>query len=71
MNHHHDCDEQGIDYYGTFCSELCPMNPDLKQDPAYDYKKQAWHQNGVWLPCAHSGDSCDCYGRIHAGERIA
>lgn len=37
--------------------------------PTFDYDKQAWIQNGVYLRCGHQDSmQCDCYGRLHAGE---
>ena len=35
----------------------------------YDYDKQSWVQNGVYVECGHPKDmDCGCYGRLHAGE---
>jgi len=37
-------------------------------DSRYDYERQAWTQDGVYVACGHP-DACDCYGKAHAGER--
>ena len=35
----------------------------------YDYDKQAWVFDGVYVRCGHPEDmQCRCYGRKHAGE---
>ena len=36
----------------------------------YDYDNQAWIVDGVYRTCGHRPElPCDCYGRLHAGER--
>lgn len=36
---------------------------------AYDYDRQAWVIDGLYVDCAHPEDMlCGCYGRAHAGE---
>ncbi len=37
----------------------------------YDYINQAWVVNGVYMRCSHPGETCKCYGRLHAGEAVA
>lgn len=35
----------------------------------YDYDKQAWVRNGVYVRCGHPESmDCRCYGRMHEGE---
>jgi len=35
----------------------------------YDYDKQSWVKNGVYIECGHPKTmDCQCYGRLHAGE---
>jgi hypothetical protein len=35
----------------------------------FDYAKQAWYLNGVYIRCGHPESmQCDCYGRLHEGE---
>ena len=34
----------------------------------YDYDRQAWVINGVYVTCGHP-DACSCYGKAHAGEK--
>ena len=37
----------------------------------YDYKKQAWIENGRYARCGHSdSDPCTCYGRMHEGAAV-
>jgi hypothetical protein len=37
----------------------------------YDYKNQAWVENGVYIRCGHPESmDCGCYGRLHAGEPV-
>ena len=33
----------------------------------YDYTRQAWVLNGVYVTCGHT-TACNCYGKAHAGE---
>jgi hypothetical protein len=47
----------------------------LAQDAAavngYDYRNQAWVENGVYVACAHPpAMHCDCFGTRHAGEPV-
>ena len=36
----------------------------------YDYDKQAWVRDGLYVRCGHPETMCcDCYGRKHAGEK--
>ena len=36
----------------------------------FDYDNQAWAKDGVYLRCGHPENmDCNCYGRIHAGEK--
>jgi len=36
----------------------------------YDYKNQAWVENGKYIRCGHPENmNCDCYGREHEGEK--
>ena len=38
----------------------------------YDYDKQAWYQNGVYVPCGHPESmDCNCYGKAHAGQKVS
>ena len=37
----------------------------------YDYERQAWIVKDRYERCGHAGDDCDCYGRIHAGEKAS
>lgn len=38
----------------------------------YDYSKQAWVKDGVYLSCNHPATmTCGCYGREHAGEKAS
>lgn len=43
-----------------------------KSDPSlvYDYRNQAWLENGRYVRCGHS-ELCNCYGRKHEGEPAA
>ena len=35
----------------------------------YDYKNQAWVQDGKYIRCGHPENmNCECYGRLHEGE---
>lgn len=34
----------------------------------YDYKVQAYVIDGKYMNCGHPSNTCDCYGRAHAGE---
>jgi hypothetical protein len=35
----------------------------------YDYDKQSWVVDGVYIDCGHPWHLlCDCYGRLHQGE---
>ncbi|MGB6499419.1 MAG: hypothetical protein WBF09_20650 [Candidatus Acidiferrum sp.] len=35
----------------------------------YDYTRQAWVKDGVYLRCGHPESmQCGCYGREHAGQ---
>jgi hypothetical protein len=35
----------------------------------YDYKNQAWIEDGRYVRCGHSDSMhCDCYGKLHEGE---
>ena len=37
----------------------------------FDYKNQAWVENGVYVRCGHPElMECGCFGRIHAGEPV-
>lgn len=37
----------------------------------YDYKNQAWTENGKYVRCGHPVSmNCQCYGRLHQGESI-
>jgi hypothetical protein len=39
-------------------------------DIQFDYKNQAWIKHGRYIRCGHPADmDCQCYGRIHEGER--
>ena len=33
----------------------------------FDYERQAWVVNGLYVRCGHPG-SCACYGKLHEGE---
>lgn len=36
----------------------------------FDYEKQAWVEDGKYVRCGHPKDmKCNCYGRIHEGEK--
>jgi hypothetical protein len=36
----------------------------------FDYRNQAWIESGFYTRCGHpDAMQCDCYGRIHEGER--
>jgi hypothetical protein len=36
----------------------------------YDYDRQAWTLDGLYVKCGHVPEmQCQCYGRLHAGER--
>lgn len=38
----------------------------------FDYDRQTWIRDGIVQRCGHpDGMRCGCYGREHAGERIA
>lgn len=38
----------------------------------FDYQNQAWVIGGVYQRCGHPETmGCDCFGRIHAGERAS
>ena len=37
----------------------------------YDYDKQSYVRQGRWVDCGHPEDmECECYGRLHHGERL-
>lgn len=37
----------------------------------FDYKNQAWVENGVYVRCGHPESmECGCFGRAHAGELV-
>ena len=37
----------------------------------YDYDKQAWYQNGVYVRCGHpDAMACGCYGRENEGMAV-
>jgi len=37
----------------------------------FDYKNQAWVENGVYVRCGHPESmECGCFGRAHAGEPV-
>ena len=38
------------------------------EDIRYDYDKQAWTRNGLYVTCGHLWN-CNCYGKAHAGEK--
>lgn len=41
-----------------------------KTEHSYDYNKQVWIVNGVYMDCGHRPEmKCGCYGRKHAGEK--
>jgi hypothetical protein len=51
--------------------QMSRMSANTAQD-GYDYDKQAWYQNGVYVPCGHPASMhCDCYGKLHAGEKVS
>lgn len=36
----------------------------------YDYKNQAWVENGKYVRCGHPDNTkCSCYGRMREGEK--
>jgi hypothetical protein len=38
----------------------------------YDYDKQAWYQNGVYIRCGHpEAMDCNCFGKINEGMAVA
>jgi hypothetical protein len=38
----------------------------------YDYKNQAWFENGRYVRCGHpEAMDCQCYGRLHDGEQVS
>ena len=38
----------------------------------YDYDKQAWYQNGVYVRCGHPESmNCECYGKLHEGQKVS
>lgn len=44
-------------------------NPD-KSKYSFDYEKQVWIVDGRYKRCGHRPEmQCNCYGRIHEGER--
>lgn len=37
--------------------------------PYYDYERQAFVENGLYIRCAHPKSmDCQCYGKLHEGE---
>ncbi len=37
----------------------------------YDYDKQSYVRHGRWVDCGHpEAMECECYGRLHHGERL-
>jgi hypothetical protein len=37
----------------------------------FDYDVQAWYADGVYIRCGHPDEmNCQCYGRLHEGERV-
>ena len=50
------------------------VNWESKSVNGFDYRHQAWVENGRYLDCGHEypeNGECGCYGRIHQGEPIA
>jgi len=39
--------------------------------PEYNYELQCWTIDGVVQKCGHPDDNCGCYGKDHAGEKLA
>ena len=40
-----------------------------KAKQSYDYDKQAWILDGVYVRCGHPETmDCKCYDKVHAGE---
>ena len=38
---------------------------------SFNYKYQAWVRYGIFVRCGHKeAMNCQCYGRIHEGERV-
>ena len=36
----------------------------------FDYENQAWVVNGAYRRCGHPASmNCQCFGRLHAGEK--
>lgn len=52
-------------YRGELVESAAPLAPS-----GYDYRHQAWVENGHYIRCAH-GRPCDCYGTIHHDEPVA
>lgn len=43
----------------------------ILQPVSFDYKRQAWIENGRYVRCGHPESmACNCYGRLHAGEIV-
>lgn len=41
----------------------------VEPGPEYDYNRQAWVVDGLYVRCGHPEDmDCGCYGRAHEGE---
>ena len=37
----------------------------------FDYTNQAWYSKGVYIRCGHPENiNCNCYGKLHAGEKV-
>lgn len=38
----------------------------------YDYDNQTWVREGIIQRCGHPESmDCGCYGKLHAGEKVA
>lgn len=66
QNNHVVCCSEG--YSGVSDAELERMGAGYITKTEYDYVNQAWVIDGTYQRCGHQGESCGCFGRLHAGE---
>ena len=54
-----------------YAASLKPFAREKVGEPVYyDYDNQAWVLDGCYVRCGHpDGMICDCFGRLHEGEK--
>lgn len=71
-----DCEGKGNDSGALYEPEACglclgtgSLAPEEFDDTCfYDYARQVWVNDGVFMSCGHPDSGCGCFGRLHAGE---